>query len=91
MNSITPKVITLVSLLIIVLLVYIQKRKIELFDNSMSANDIILNSPLINFINTYTNKQKQQNAYKTILNNRQIQIINPLATKVVGIINPSRL
>jgi hypothetical protein len=90
-------IIICICLLVILLLVYLKTNKFELFDPTTPAlpanpellnNNVINNTTLVNFINTFITKKVKQNEYSDILNNRQ-QIINSYSDRVLNLINPS--
>jgi hypothetical protein len=94
-NLSTSNLVIILILILILLLVYLKSGKIELFNepvitSQLTANNIIKDSSLMNFINTYAKKQQQQNIYKTILNDRQIEL-NSMTNQVLSLINPSQV
>jgi hypothetical protein len=91
----TSNLIIILILILILLLVYLKSGKLELFNEQPfktvgqpTTNNIIKNSSIMNFINTYAKKQQQHNYYKAILNNKQIQL-NSMSDQVLSLINPS--
>jgi hypothetical protein len=99
----STNIIIVLALLSILLLTYLKNNNFELFGNDTSGlvpgatstntiplliNDVIHNSPLVNFINRFIVNKNQQNSYMSVMSERQ-RNINNLSGKVISLINPT--
>jgi hypothetical protein len=94
-STININIVIIVALAAILILVYLKTNKFELFRITrpnptleLLNNDTINNSALVNFINNFIVKKRNQNTYSNILQYRQ-HLINMYSNDVLRLINPS--